>query len=931
MPEENFAVGQRWVSHTESELGLGCISEVQGRSIEVSFPAADAIRRYAVNNAPLARVRFEPNDIVFDQSGNQLIVQDYQEHNNCLIYACQNDQGTLQVLPEQDLQNSIQFRDPGKRLFIGQIDKNKQFVLRRKALEYDHLSQKSPLYGLMGARVQLLPHQIYIAAQAAQRLSPRLLLADEVGLGKTIEAGLIMHQQWLAGRARRVLVIVPEPLLHQWLVEMLRRFNLHFTLIDAERFTAIHDSGENPFESNQLILTSMKTLLSDTVISSAVTDAQWDMLVVDEAHHLQWQAEKASADYQLVAKLSELVPAVLLLTATPQQTGLASHFARLRLLDPARFSSLAQFEQEEQAYQQITMLIECLLTATDVQSLMQSTHFNALTEKLDQHTLQKLLEPETFAIARQQAFRQLLDYFGTGRLLYRNTRQNVGDFPKRILQRYPLPEDTTEQPWPESDPRIDWLLSWLQSFKPAKALLICQQAEMASELEAFLRVRHGLRTAVFHENMSLLQRDRAAAYFAEQESGAQLLICSEIGSEGRNFQFCHDLVCLDLPQHPDILEQRIGRLDRIGQRHPVTIHVPYIEHSAQHHLLDWYDKGMDAFSEVQTIGENLYQQFSAQLQSVMVSPQDDVAIKALIRETRQQYQILKTQEQTGREKLLAWHSFDPAEAENLLAELESASRPIELADFISDFCDAFGIDHQSHSADTVILMPSEQMQQQDLPALPEEGITGTFQRHKALSREDIAFFSWEHPLIRSAIDTVLSHELGNTAFCTLTDERFPAGTLLIESLCYFDIPAPPGLHSQRYLPCQYRRLVLDEKGRQLTESLPSEILDPLAGRIDKPTARQLVSHARNQIELLIRQTWQTLQHDTQKWINSANHAVEQEINAEVSRLETLQSIQGNSLKAEISLWQHRQSQLLSAISTGQWRLDAIRVIIVTNN
>ncbi len=85
----------------------------------------------------------------------------------------------------------------------------------------------------MGSRTSLLPHQIYIANEVGQRHAPRVLLADEVGLGKTIEAGMIIQQQLLTGRASRILVLVPPSLLHQWLVEMLRRFNLHFSLFDA--------------------------------------------------------------------------------------------------------------------------------------------------------------------------------------------------------------------------------------------------------------------------------------------------------------------------------------------------------------------------------------------------------------------------------------------------------------------------------------------------------------------------------------------------------------------------------------------------------------------------------------------------------------------------------------------------------------------------
>ena len=107
-------------------------------------------------------------------------------------------------------------------------------------------------------------------------------------------------------------------------------------------------------------------------------------------------------------------------------------------------------------------------------------------------------------------------------------------------------------------------------------------------LENTLRTREGIRCTVFHEGMSLLERDKSAAYFADPDTGAQVMLCSEIGSEGRNFQFSHHLVLFDLPLNPDLLEQRIGRLDRIGQKNVVQIHVPYLQDTPQRTLIRWY-------------------------------------------------------------------------------------------------------------------------------------------------------------------------------------------------------------------------------------------------------------------------------------------------------------------------------------------------------
>ena len=153
------------------------------------------------------------------------------------------------------------------------------------ALAHQHRLQQSPGYGLMGARAELLPHQIYIASKVAQRYAPRVLLADEVGLGKTIEAGLVLHQQLLTGRAERVLIVVPDSLVHQWLVEMSRRFNLQFTILDEERCQALDEAEPgNPFETAQCVLCALSFLTdnSERFEQSLVVD--WDLLIVDEAH-----------------------------------------------------------------------------------------------------------------------------------------------------------------------------------------------------------------------------------------------------------------------------------------------------------------------------------------------------------------------------------------------------------------------------------------------------------------------------------------------------------------------------------------------------------------------------------------------------------------------------------------------------------------------
>ena len=134
-----------------------------------------------------------------------------------------------------------------------------------------------------------------------------------------------------------MLIVVPESLQHQWLVEMLRRFNLKFAIFDDERLTEATADGGNPFETEQLVLLSLDFLTRKKAAFEAAAETHWDLLVVDEAHHLTWSEAAASTEYQRIETLAQDTPGVILLTATPDQLGHQSHFARLRLLDPNRF------------------------------------------------------------------------------------------------------------------------------------------------------------------------------------------------------------------------------------------------------------------------------------------------------------------------------------------------------------------------------------------------------------------------------------------------------------------------------------------------------------------------------------------------------------------------------------------------------------------
>jgi ATP-dependent helicase HepA len=209
-----------------------------------------------------------------------------------------------------------------------------------------------------GARTALLSHQLYVAANVGGRFSPRVLLADEVGLGKTIEAGLILTQQLQRQRAQRVLVLVPETLAHQWLIEMQRRFHMAFSLLNAARLEDADPEAE--FSENALVISPISVFTSDAVLREVVSSLDWDMVVIDEAHHITGIGEVRTEMGQFVHDLAARSRGLLLLTATPEQAGLRNHFDRLNLIDPARFSDFEKFKTEQEKFAEWNTLIDTL-------------------------------------------------------------------------------------------------------------------------------------------------------------------------------------------------------------------------------------------------------------------------------------------------------------------------------------------------------------------------------------------------------------------------------------------------------------------------------------------------------------------------------------------------------------------------------------------
>ncbi|MCJ7978068.1 RNA polymerase-associated protein RapA [Aeromonas veronii] len=953
-----FALGQRWISDTETDLGLGTVVAVEGRMVTLLFPATGENRMYAKEEAPVTRVSFNVGDQITSHEDWTMTVEEVQEKDGLLIYVgVRTDNNEPVALKEVFLNNFIKFNKPQDRLFAGQIDRMSRFTLRYEALVNQHQRRRNPTRGLAGGRVSLIPHQLYIAHEVGHRYAPRVLLADEVGLGKTIEAGMIIHQQLLSGRAHRVLILLPETLQHQWLVEMLRRFNLHFSLFDEERCIEAFADAENPFETEQLVICSLDFLRKKRRRFEQVLEAEWDLLVVDEAHHLEWSEEAPSRAYEMVEALAEQVPGVLLLTATPDQLGHQSHFARLRLLDPERFYDYEAFLAEEQAYGQVASAAQELL---DGETLSDEAK-QILASQLEGLDLSD-------AAARQQAVAKLLDQHGTGRVLFRNSRANIQGFPERHLNVYPMPlpeqyktaikvmgmmggnggdlqtralrylypEKIFQQfegdnaTWTQFDPRVEWLLELLLSARQQKVLVICSEAATAIALEEALRTREGIRGAVFHEGMSILERDKASAYFAQQEGGAQVLLCSEIGSEGRNFQFASHLVLFDLPLNPDLLEQRIGRLDRIGQQNTVEIHVPYLEGTAQRALQLWYHDGLDAFEQTCPTARPVFEAVRDELFELLAANTgDQAALDALLVKTRELHEPLKARLEQGRDRLLEIHSSGGAAAQQLVEKLAAEDDDTGMISFALKMFDEIGVNQDDRGENALVLTPGDHMLVSSFPGLPQDGMTITFDRNTALSRDDMALLSWDHPMMRGGIDLILGSEIGATSVALLKNKALPIGSILLELIFVAESAAHPQLY--RFMPPTPIRLLMDKNGQNLGEKVAFDAFNRQLTPVNRHLGSKLVTASQPVIHGLIGKGQAIAEELKAGIVDKARAQMAQTLQQDLDRLEALKAVNPNVRDSELDYLRNLQAELHHLIDQTQLKLDAIRFIVVTHN
>jgi ATP-dependent helicase HepA len=544
------------------------------------------------------------------------------------------DPALTEVPPDTPIEQTS--TGPIEALASGQAGPASAFALRTRVTRLEALRRADSLGALLSSRVHVLPHQVGAAGRILADRMPRFVLADEVGLGKTVEAGLVFAGMRQLGLAERVLVVVPEHLAFQWLAELFHKFNALFTLLTPARVAAL-GGPEAALARSPLAIVSLEALRDDEALAEAAADLPLDLVVVDEAHHLADDALHA-----VVAPLCQASFGVLLLTATPVRLDPREYFRLLSLVEPVPSTTLEAFLTRLEQHDAYAAVARDLLAGGDLVPAAEKLAALAPDDPL--------FGQAPPALTREALLAHLADRYGLSARLVRNRRVKVGAFTARVLRRADVPEGGKAAALVELCARL--------AAEGEKVLVFGSDVERLRELAAGI-AGAGKEALLYDDAPSIEARDRLVARFRDPE-GPMVLLSGESGGEGRNFQFAHHLVCADLPDSPLTLEQRIGRLDRLGQTRPVEIHV-LVEPGDEAFLADLYEHEIGIFDE--PVGG---------LDAVLASLPDELAALARKRTAKTREAFRKALSERVAEARRAQHEGDP------LLDLRSASLP-ELA------------------------------------------------------------------------------------------------------------------------------------------------------------------------------------------------------------------------------------------------------------
>ena len=639
----------------------------------------------------------------------------------CQVIKASGGVATTNV-PEADLR-PFPVTDPVERFHDGKIGPLQKYRLQEVTRWYRMQHLHNDLVSLGQAQVDIKPHQVSVVHRVISNYPHRFLLCDEVGLGKTIEAGMILKELRARDPGLRVLAIVPPNLVSQWQFEMKTKFNESFAVLNTQTVRHLRNQGYNgnPFAhhdySNSVLCSA--SWVERPEVASECAQMDWDLVIIDEAHHARRHPDGSST--RLYRLVRDLAPAeqmqrrgMLFLTATPMQLNTHELYSLVEILDPALFASPDDFERHRRAMPGLSKLVEQLeMGGFPVPDEIPDETAERVAEWLDTELVeayQRLQAGNDNSELLDEIIQELGDKHRLSEVLIRNRKAVVGGFMPRSAYRWeveltPLEREALQaveeyvqygyqlaeggnnnaigfvmvtfqklmassiaaikeslgrrrekvlaaasvadtEPLDtlldrldgdddagdvvgsvgtdgtdladaeiqlldraisalskvEYDSKAQVLLAQLDELlrehPDEKVIVFTQFRETQRHLAELLSAK-GWGVNLFHGQMDPREKDNAIEHF-RNDAGPQVLVSTEAGGEGRNLQFCHLLVNYDLPWNPMRVEQRIGRVDRIGQEQAINIFNLWVKDTVEARVLDVLEHRIRIFEE--TVG-----------------------------------------------------------------------------------------------------------------------------------------------------------------------------------------------------------------------------------------------------------------------------------------------------------------------------------------
>ncbi|MFZ3590553.1 DEAD/DEAH box helicase [Bacillus sp. DJP31] len=492
---------------------------------------------------------------------------------------------------------------------------DKWFQLYENAKVFKGVPSHNELICLPYVReIEPFDYQVNTVKSVINRFKGRVLLSDEVGLGKTVEAGLTMLEYVMRGLVKKILILVPPSLVGQWENEMKRKFNQDFIRSDHPDFKKMGDSA---WGHHQKVIASIETAKRRNH-REAIFEQHYDLIIVDEAHHLK---NRTTQKWQFVNGINKKY--IFLLTATPVQNHLEELYNLITLLKPGQLRTYSYFKKN---FVESKDGIE-VKNAGVLKNLLADVMIRNKRSNVDVKFTKRSAYTRTVALSKQE--KDLYDDLSKfirnqykvqhpvlNRFMLKNLQEQIGssiiaiipslerlssneklsNFDVKAMKKFLDRAKTIAQNEEQSNAKVEELVSILTEFKD-KMIVFTKFASTQAYISNLLKER-GFIVAEFHGGLRRKEKEEQVTFFREK---ADVLVSTEVGGEGRNLQFCHGMINFDLPWNPMAIEQRIGRIHRIGQEKDVVVYNLTSKDTIEYYILDLLDRKINMFELV--VGE----------------------------------------------------------------------------------------------------------------------------------------------------------------------------------------------------------------------------------------------------------------------------------------------------------------------------------------